>query len=198
MTSCDACLAPDGQSKSTASSQGEPQGLLHEMHEVLEGAAPLPRETLLAQAITRSGASWPASRAPAGDESRRRSHHASALQIQVSSSALPHQIACSSIFSLPPDCTRAATVTVSESSEHLHVIAVLVDAAAPLLLSRGNEFRNTSPPRTIAQKASSLVGPRSRGSKLVYCAPWARVKLVPRHRSGQNRVLINRSHAPIE
>ena len=160
----------------------------------------LPRETLLAQAITRSGASWPASRAPAGDESRRRSHHASALQIQVSSSALPHQIASSSpaIFSLPPDCTRAATVTVSESSEHLHVIAVLVDAAAPLLLSRGNQFRNTSPPHTIAQKASSLVGPRSRGSNLVYCAPWARVKLVPRHRSGLNRVLINRSHAPIE
>lgn len=128
MTSCDACLAPDGQSKPTASSQGEPQGLLHEMHEVLEGAAPLPRETLLAQAITRSGASWPASRAPAGDESRRRSHHASALQIQVSSSALPHQIASSSpaIFSLPPDCTRAATVTVSERSEHLHVIAVLL------------------------------------------------------------------------
>jgi hypothetical protein len=128
----------------------------------------LPRETLLAQAISRSGASWPASRAPAGDESRRRSHHASALQIQVSSSALPYyQNASPPISSLPPDCTRAATVTVSERSEDLHVIAVLLTPRHHCIYPAAYiSAIHTSPPRTIAQEASSLVGPRSRGSNL--------------------------------
>jgi hypothetical protein len=71
------------------------------------------------------------------------------------------------ISSLPPDCTRAATVTVSERSEDLHVIAVLLTPQHHCIYPAAYiSAIHTSPPRTIAQEASSLVGPRSRGSNL--------------------------------
>ena len=95
-----------------------------------------------------------------------------------------------SIFSLPPDCLRAATVTARMHSEVLHVISLLLTPQHHLLLIPAIHQHHVRP-----RKPYQLTGLRLRDAKTVQLTSCNKDD-TQRSKIGQNRVLIIHSHTP--